>query len=89
MSESKQLSVPIVHLNGTSREQLIECRMKLYQTLQVAYDDLRQMTPNGRDYYPAGPEAMEAAIAQHRRRQQVIADLMDEIEQEIGAIENG
>ena len=80
------LILPIVHLNGTSRESLLEDREKLYTALREADRALAQAGPNGRDFYPE-PGLMEKAVAQHRRRQATLAGLIAEIEAEAIAID--
>lgn len=79
-TETENLVLPIVHLNGTSKSQLLDDREAVYYALGQAYDALKQMGPNGRDYYPI-PGRMELAIEQHRRRLAAI----DAIRNEIGA----
>lgn len=81
-----ELIAPIVHLNGTSKESLLEARQEVYDALNEAYRALREIAPNGRDYY-VKPGLMEKAVEQHRRRQQVLDDLMKEIEAEMEAID--
>lgn len=41
--------LPIVHLNGTSREQLMEERLNARDALQEALRALCRAAPNGRD----------------------------------------
>lgn len=84
---SRKIIMPMVHLNGTSKDELIRLREDVYSKLQEVYDSLRQMAPNGRDYYLI-PGAMTLATEQHLRRLSLIGELSSEIEQEIGHIEN-
>ena len=79
---------PIVHLNGTSADRLAENLLRVYSTLQDAYQHLKQAAPNGRDYYVGAPGLFEAAVDQHRRRQQTLDSLINEIADEINAIQN-
>ena len=72
------LVLPIVHLNGTSRQELIEQRSIASIAIVQAIGALQGMSQNGRDYYPE-PGLMEKAQAQHRRRLQTLKDLQDEI----------
>jgi hypothetical protein len=76
---------PIVHLNGTSREELIELRCKTYAAINDAYAVLKRMAPNGRDYYPE-PGLMDLAVAQHTRRMQTLDDLLKELVLELDAL---
>jgi thiamine phosphate synthase YjbQ (UPF0047 family) len=41
---------PIVNINGTSADDLIQPRREAYDLLQAAIKALQQVTPNGRDY---------------------------------------
>lgn len=41
---------PILNINGTSVEELIDLRRKAIQALDNAMKALQDMTPNGRDY---------------------------------------
>ncbi len=77
---TKTLTYPTIHMNGTSKGRLGQAYSDAYAALYDAAEKLRQTAPNGRDYYPAGPEAMSKAEAEHRSRQQRIADVMDELE---------
>lgn len=77
---------PIIHLNGTSAERLVEALSNTYSALFDAYDKLRQCAPNGRDYYQE-PGRMQLAEAQHTRRQHLIWNLMDELEREMELIQ--
>lgn len=77
--------VPFIHMNGTSRERLLEALEEAYCAVREAMDKLRECAPNGRDYYPA-PGRMEQAVAQHRGRQEHLQAVYDSIEAEAHAI---
>ena len=81
------LVVPVVHLNGTGRQALLRQLSEVGVAIAKAADKLREAAPNGRDYYPAGPEAMTAAVAQFERRLGVLRGLQDELRAEMAAIE--
>lgn len=80
-----ELITPIVHLNGTSADSLLEQREQVYCKLGEVLDALKQMAPNGRDYYPE-PGRLEKAEVQHRRRMLAVQELHDEIEAEMTVI---
>ena len=80
------MKIPTVHLNGTSKDELVQQLNDLYLALGDAMDVLAKAGPNGRDYYP-DPGRMEKAIMQHQRRGQVLRDLRAEIEEEIRLID--
>lgn len=79
------LVLPVVHLNGTSLESLIEQRALAYSALTDAVKALAEMGPNGRDYY-LKPGTMDKAEAQHRRRLDMLRSLLAEIEAECAGI---
>jgi len=82
MAEAVSVVLPIVHLNGSGREALVNQRRDVYHALQQSVEKLRQMAPNGRDYY-VQPGLLEQAIAQHERRMATLGALLQEIETEI------
>ena len=62
------MRVPTVHLNGTSKDEL---RRQLFDAADAGsafLAALAAMSPNGRDYYPQGDNAIREAIAEHRAR---------------------
>ena len=73
-------TLPIIHLNGTSREELVDQLREVSRHLRRAGDALAAATPNGRDYYPGGPKLFQAARSEHRRRQVQLSDLKREID---------
>lgn len=79
---------PTIHLNGTSAESLIDDLMKAYSAIERATDALRRATPNGRDYYPQGAEAINVARDEHVSRLRRLRDVQDEIEQIVEAIDH-
>jgi len=75
------MTLPTIHLNGTSAERLLDGLTEVVLKLDEAYEALRQTAPNGRDYYPQGPAAMEAATAEHMDRLRRLDALKAEVEQ--------
>ena len=84
-SRTVEVVTPIVHLNGTGKGDLEQVRLDVYDALGAALDALRQMAPNGRDYYPE-PGRMDRAVEQHERRMRMISGLQDEIVAELDAM---
>lgn len=64
----KELEMPCVHLNGTSREELIEQHLGVIDSLTVLMESLAIASPNGRDYYPKGDTSFSIARRQHAAR---------------------
>jgi len=61
---------PTIHLNGTTRDELIRQNCDAAEAVRVAIQAVRNAQPNGRDYYPQGDGAIDEALRQHRRRMQ-------------------
>lgn len=59
---------PTVHLNGTSRSELIEQVETALRGIEVALDAVQVAAPNGRDYYPQGDHAYQQAALEHAAR---------------------
>jgi len=76
-----ELVLPIIHLNGTSREELLEQLEVAHSALLNALLAIKRSAPNGRDYYPV-PGLLDRAIEQHGRRMRILTDLMRELEEE-------
>ena len=77
--------VPVVHLNGTAKEDLLQMRSDVVDILMQADKALAIMAPNGRDYYVT-PGMMTLAETQHQCRQMALKSLIDEIQEEIDEI---
>lgn len=60
--------LPTIHDNGTSKERLVAALCNVSEKLDEVFAALKQTAPNGRDYYPQGPEAMEKARQEHDDR---------------------
>ena len=80
MSQYADLAVPTVHLNGTSKKELMQQYLDAIRALKNARDIMQQGGPHGRDYYVQGNEATQVAIAQHRVRLQKVNDVIAELE---------
>lgn len=85
----KTLLAPLVHLNGTGKKDLVDALDNAYGALDEAYAALKRTAPNGRDYYPLGPNAIDTAMQEHQDRLRRLDALMKEVEAMIGAIEAG
>ncbi|HSW45457.1 MAG TPA: hypothetical protein VLM89_07795, partial [Phycisphaerae bacterium] len=84
-TNTNELILPVVHMNGTSKKELLEQREAVYRALRNVEKALCQMAPNGRDYYVV-PGSILQAQAQHERRLAAIAGLMDEMTKEADGI---
>ena len=71
------VTIPTVHINGTSKKALLEQISKANHALIVAIDALVEMSPNGRDYYLT--DNFKVASAEHRARIAKIFEVKSEI----------
>jgi hypothetical protein len=70
---------PLVHLNGTGREQLAAQYESAALALTTAIDALMEAAPNARDYYPLGPDAFSEAQREHASRLSRLLTVKDEL----------
>ena len=75
----RELVVPTVHLNGTSRGELLRQIADAYTALGKALDAMALATPHGRDCYVQGEGATERARADHSARVAKVAEVRDEL----------
>lgn len=74
------MTFPTIHLNGTARETLTEDYQAASLAIAAACRVLEAASPNGRDYYTQGADALSAAETEHRSRLQRLIDVRTEIE---------
>lgn len=72
--------IPRVHMNGTSRNELIEQHMAALRAVQAAQVALQNACPNGRDYYVIDNTATQRAMAEHMARLGKLTDVHKELE---------
>lgn len=72
--------VPRIHLNGTSRESLLDGLLESARAVQIAIDTLARHCPNARDYYPISEAAFSQARAEHVDRIARLKSVYSELE---------
>lgn len=81
MATTIKVLVPTVHLNGTSKQELLNQAEDARDAVEVAISLLQAAAPNARDYYPQSGRAFEQARRQHQDRlsrlQTVSAELIE------------
>ena len=60
--------LPTIHMNGTSKADLLDRYMTAMLAVEAAIDAVTQTGPHGRDYYPQGDDALRQAQAAHQDR---------------------
>jgi hypothetical protein len=73
--------IPAIHLNGTSRESLIEPLSDAACALGEAIEKTAQTYPNARDYYVLPTGALNRAEAQHASRMERLRDVYAELKE--------
>lgn len=73
------LTLPTVHLNGSSQENLLDGYIAAMDALREAVKALQATSPNGRDYYTQGPDALPKAVKEHSARLHRLADTIHEL----------
>lgn len=66
--EMKGPMIPTVHLNGTSRAELLRQLTTAAEAARTLIEALNEAMPNGRDYYPQGDDAIQQARREHAVR---------------------
>lgn len=74
-----KLAVPTIHMNGTSKNDLVEAIRAVRTHLQDALDAMSNISPNGRDYCVQNAGALLLAVAQHRDRVARIESVNEEL----------
>lgn len=83
-AQKEELAIPVVHLNGTSKDALVEQLRHALEAVNRASDAVASAAPHGRDYYvKADKDAYTVAARQHASRIIRLRDIAKELE-EIG-----
>lgn len=83
------MQLPTIHLNGTSKDELINVLCDASTAIDAAYEAMKLAAPNGRDYYPQGPEALQRATDEHLGRLRRLDDIKREIDELTVKIDEG
>ena len=75
------MKIPTLHLNGTSRDSLLDPLGEVIGNITTAINSMSLIAPNARDYYVQLPGAFEAARSEHCDRVRRLIEVRDEIEQ--------
>lgn len=82
---TEKIITPCVHLNGTSKDALLDQLGEVYSALENARNMLKYAAPNGRDYY-IGPHSLKDAQVQQWERMKAIDAVQRSIESEMELI---
>ena len=81
------MRTPTIHLNGTSKRELMAQHLKAGTALSAAVNALCAAAPNGRDYYVQGDTAVQEAQAEHESRIKALGAVFADLEKIIEAID--
>ena len=76
-----KMLTPTIHLNGTSKQDLLEQQKEILNATRDLLQVMRRATPNGRDYYPQGPDAGNQARDAFAERYITVSRMYDEFEE--------
>jgi hypothetical protein len=79
-TNTRAMIFPTIHLNGTSKQQLLDDYCDVSHALNAAMEKMIENGPNGRDYYPQGDQAFQQAVKEHHDRIEQIHRVRLEIE---------
>ena len=81
-AHERSAATPVVNLNGTDAEVLIEGRMDAVAAIEKAIKALAEVAPHGRDYQTALPGSYAVARATFITRTRLLERVRDEIQNE-------
>ena len=73
------MKIPTIHLNGTSKDELLDQTLTAADAINVAIRALVNASPNARDYYPQGNGAYGIARDEHLSRLNRLQDVLQEL----------
>ena len=73
------ITLPTIHLNGTSRDSLLEGYMAAMDAIRLAMKALQSAAPNARDYYVQAGDTFCMAQNQHFVRLARLRETLDEL----------
>ena len=73
---------PVVNINGTSREALVNARIAAIESLRSAMQALGECSPNGRDYQTAPKGELEIARKRYMERFAFLDRMINQLEDE-------
>ena len=81
------MQVPLVHLNGTSKDALVRQNVEARTAVRKAMEALIRAAPHGRDFYPLGNEAWCVAQDEFNSRLARLREVFSELEELVEHIE--
>lgn len=79
--------IPTVHWNGDTQQTLTDQNMAVYRAADKLLTALNEAGPNGRNFYPQGPQALWDAQVEHKARWEAVNKIKRDMEEIILAIQ--
>jgi len=77
MTKKSEILLPVVHLNGTSKDSLVDGLRDIVEGIDSALSAIQDAWPHGRDYYTQAID-MHAVHAQWAQRREDLQRIRDE-----------
>ena len=92
MTETEEYPMPTVHMNGTSKEMLLEGNMDILHKIHNLEDSICNWVIHGRDYYvldadPYSLESYQAALKERQKHLKNLESFREYIEKQINHID--
>jgi hypothetical protein len=75
-------------MNGSNPETLLDALTEAYRAVDAAMRALDEAAPNGRDYYPQGPDAVQEATREHQLRAAKLRSVHAELEELVMSVQD-
>ncbi|MFY9341217.1 MAG: hypothetical protein WAT39_01925 [Planctomycetota bacterium] len=80
------MMLPTIHTNGTAHGRLLDDALGAAEAIRDAIAKHAAIAPNGRDYYPQGPNAIEIAQREHASRASLLVEALLDLERYVDAL---
>jgi len=87
-TETREVIVPLVHLNGSGAANLTEQYETAMAATRAALAAVEACAPNARDYYPLKEGAFEQARREHRERLVALHAIVEDLSTIVYGIED-
>jgi hypothetical protein len=83
------MQLPAIHMNGTSKGDLLEAACDCRAAIVKAFETVHQLGPNARDYYVLGGSYYDVAMREHMDRLTRLRKLIEEFDEIVEGIDAG
>jgi hypothetical protein len=83
------MTLPTIHTNGDTKDTLYKQCSDALEAVRMAVEACREMTPNGRNYYPQNGNALTTAMIEHCNRLVNLTTVQNELARMLEGIADG